>query len=133
MNAGKATQRPGRVKMSIINTADSPGLSARALCGPWLYSAQSLPPGVNRMTLRKRLFWLFAPLLLFALGFAYLLSQRAGLLPRLTCQVSRCSVPSLIAARSAWLALPATATRNTACQRRKSNPRCAGVELSRFA
>ena len=27
------------------------------------------------MTLRKRLFWLFAPLLLFALGFAYLLSQ----------------------------------------------------------
>ena len=35
----------------------------------------STPDGAIGMTLRKRLFWLFAPLLLLALLFAYALSQ----------------------------------------------------------
>ena len=72
---GKATQPRTRWKMSNANTFDRAALYGREAGGRWLYSAHSHLNGATGMTLRKRLFWLFAPLLALSLVFAYGLSQ----------------------------------------------------------
>ena len=62
-------------KMPILNIVNRPSLCAGAGQRVDYTRLNARLRTVDRMTLRKRLLWLFAPLLLLALGFAYLLSQ----------------------------------------------------------
>lgn len=73
--ARKAIQPLPSAEMPILNATNSPGLCTPGLPVPLAILGSILcPRAVDGMTLRKRLLWLFAPLLL-ALGTAYLLSQ----------------------------------------------------------